>query len=61
VYSDVILDAVKQTPPDAELTPIELPEEYMKQAGDHARRRKIVAGIRLAVHLKATMTPISQR
>jgi hypothetical protein len=44
-----------------EQAPIELPEEYMKQADEIARRRIIAAGIRLAVLLKATMTPISQR
>jgi S1/P1 Nuclease len=53
VYSELILDSVRQSPPGIELTPIELPEEYMKQSGDHARRRIIAAGIRLAIFLKA--------
>jgi hypothetical protein len=33
------------------LAPIELPDAYMKQAGDQARRRIIAAGLRLGTML----------
>jgi hypothetical protein len=51
-YSDTILDAVCSTPSGMELAPIDLPTEYMRKAGDHARRRIVIAGIRLGELLK---------
>jgi hypothetical protein len=52
LYNQTILGAVRQTSPGMELTPIELPDQYMKQAGEHARRRIITAGVRLGSLLK---------
>jgi hypothetical protein len=51
-YSDTILNVVRSTPRGVELSPIELPTEYMREAGDHARRRIAMAGIRLGALLK---------
>jgi len=48
VYADEILKAVRETPVGGKLTPIELPDDYYKLAGEHARRRIIAAGLRLA-------------
>jgi hypothetical protein len=47
VYSDEILNAVRQTPAGKTMAPLKLPEQYMQQAGDVARRRIIIAGLRL--------------
>jgi hypothetical protein len=47
-YDPIILAAVEQP---GELAPIELPESYVREAGAHARRRVVAAGLRLAVLL----------
>ncbi len=52
VYSDVILKAVKETKPGTKMEPIELPVPYMQEAGDIARRRVVMAGVRLGEALK---------
>jgi hypothetical protein len=44
-YSPEILAAVGRP---GELKPINLPESYLKAAGDHARTRIIAVGLRLA-------------
>ena len=49
-YDPVILEAVRQP---GELQTIDLPEEYLKAAGEHAQRRVIAAGVRLAALLGA--------
>jgi hypothetical protein len=51
VYSDVILEAVRSTPKDMPLQPLDLPESYYKAAGEQARRRIVMAGLRLSVIL----------
>ena len=51
VYSEAILNAVRNTPAGERLGPIELSDDYMRVAGDAARRRVIAAGIRLGVLL----------
>jgi hypothetical protein len=51
VYDAVILDAVMQTPPGAEIAKIVLPDAYYKAAGEHARRRIVAAGVRLSTLL----------
>jgi hypothetical protein len=53
VYSEEILDAVKKTPAGEKLTPIDLPKEYYKKAGEIARQRVLAAGIRLGILLKS--------
>jgi len=35
------------------LEPIDLPEEYLKASGEHARQRVVAAGLRLAAILQA--------
>jgi hypothetical protein len=52
VYSPDILTAVRESPPDMKLTPITLPDAYMKEAGYQARRRVVAAGLRLAALLQ---------
>ena len=52
VYLPAILDAVRATPPGVELEPLTLPESYMQEAGAVARKRIIMAGVRLATLLK---------
>jgi hypothetical protein len=52
VYSDAILQAVRDTPAGAKVTPLLLPESYMREAADIARRRIIAAGLRLGATLK---------
>src|SRR5689334_15470437 len=52
VYSDAILDAVRQSPAGDKMTPIELPQEYYKAAGEQARKRVLTAGLRLGALLK---------
>jgi hypothetical protein len=58
-YSDTILEAVRNTEAGAELAPIELPESYMRIAGQLARRRISVAGLRLGALLKDTPATIA--
>jgi hypothetical protein len=48
VYDDAILTAVRNEAPGEKPAPIELPEGYYKRAGEHARRRVVAAGVRLA-------------
>jgi hypothetical protein len=50
VYSPEILAAVEQP---GELAPINLPERYLKAAGETARARVVAAGLRLAMLLGA--------
>lgn len=52
VYDDLILNAVRNTPPGQKMTPVELPEEYFKAAGEQARKRVVAAGVRLGALLK---------
>ncbi len=52
VYDDAILNAVRSTPPGQKMTPVELPEEYYKAAGEQARKRVLAAGLRLGELLK---------
>jgi hypothetical protein len=47
VYDDVILNAVRNTPPAEKMTPVDLPVEYYKAAGGQARKRVLAAGLRL--------------
>jgi hypothetical protein len=47
VYSDEILSAVRNAPPGAKMTPVDLPVEYYKAAGAQARKRVVAAGVRL--------------
>jgi hypothetical protein len=51
VYDEVILTAVRNTPPGQKMTPVELPAEYYKAAGEQARKRVLAAGLRLGVLL----------
>jgi hypothetical protein len=53
VYSDKILDAVRNSPPADKIEPISLPIEYYKEAGEQARKRVLTAGLRLAVMLNS--------
>jgi hypothetical protein len=48
-YDPVILQAVEQP---GELLSINLPESYLKAAGEKARQRIVAAGLRLATLLK---------
>jgi hypothetical protein len=50
VYCQKILDAVAK---EGEVGPINLPEAYLNGAGDHARKRIVVAGLRLAAILSS--------
>ena len=53
VYDDVILDAVRNYATGREeMTPVELPVEYYKAAGEQARKRVLAAGLRLGALLK---------
>ncbi len=52
VYDDAILDAVRKSPPGDKITPVELPVEYYKAAGEQARKRVLAAGLRLGTLLK---------
>ena len=47
-YDPIILRAVRETSAGSELRPIVLSESYMREAGRVARKRIIVAGLRLA-------------
>lgn len=49
-YGSAILTAVRND--SAELAPVELPVSYMRAAGDHARRRIVMAGVRLGAMLR---------
>lgn len=51
VYSKAILKAVEGRPKGQELVPIELTDDYLKQAGQLARERVLAAGVRLGVLL----------
>jgi hypothetical protein len=51
VYSEEILAGARTTAADGKMSPIELPEVYYKMAGEHARRRVVAAGLRLAKEL----------
>jgi hypothetical protein len=50
-YSPMIIEAVNQP---GELPPINLPESYLKAAGEKARERLVTAGLRLARELGRT-------
>ena len=52
-YDPIILQAVREARPGEKLQPINLPESYMKRAGEIARQRVYAAGMRLAELLKA--------
>ncbi len=52
VYSEAILEKVRQTPQGQKLVPIELGDEYLKEAGRVARERVFVAGKRLGSLLR---------
>ncbi len=58
VYDGVILDAVRKSPlgEKVKMTPIDLPVEYYRAAGEQARKRIVAAGVRLGVLLK-TLNP----
>jgi S1/P1 Nuclease len=53
VYDRVILQAVRDTPPGAKVQPITLSDAYLKDAGEHARRRIVAAGVRLGSLLQS--------
>jgi hypothetical protein len=53
VYDDAILNAVRNSPLGQKMTPIDLPVEYYKAAGEQARKRVVAAGVRLGALLKA--------
>jgi len=48
VYDPIILKAVEDS---GDLAPINLPESYLKAAGQHARERVVAAGLRLGALL----------
>jgi hypothetical protein len=52
VYDPAILDAVRRSATGEKLTPIDLPVSYYKAAGELARKRVLMAGLRLAATLK---------
>ena len=54
VYTDTILAAVRKTPSGQEVQPSELPEDYYTMAGDVARKRVLMAGLRLGELLKGS-------
>jgi hypothetical protein len=54
IYSDDILSAVRGTPLGAQVEPLRLSDEYMRNAGGIAKRRIIEAGARLGVLIRAT-------
>jgi hypothetical protein len=53
VYDDAILNAVRNSPTGEKMTPVDLPVEYYKAAGEQARKRVLAAGLRLGALLKA--------
>lgn len=53
VYAEATLVAVRNSPSGRDISPIELPEDYYTRAGGVARRRVIMAGLRLGAFLKA--------
>jgi hypothetical protein len=57
VYDPSILDTVRTTPAGDEVAKIELPVTYFKAAGEHARRRIVAAGLRLAALLRDNSIP----
>jgi hypothetical protein len=56
VYDDAILNAVRSSQSGEKMTPVELPVEYYKAAGEQARKRVLAAGLRLGALLK-TVNP----
>jgi hypothetical protein len=56
VYDDAILTAVRNSPAGEKMTPVDLPVEYYKAAGEQARKRVLAAGLRLGALLK-TLNP----
>jgi len=48
VYDAAILIAARTTPEGTELARIQLPDSYLRDAGEHARRLIIAGGLRLA-------------
>ncbi len=56
VYTDAILDAVRQTKPGDKMAPIDLPTSYYQSAGALARKRILTAGLRLSTLLNS-LTP----
>jgi hypothetical protein len=46
-YDPLILDVVRRATPQQPLERIDLTDAYLKQAGEHARRRVVAAGVRL--------------
>ncbi len=53
VYSDAIRDAVRATPHGEKMTPIGLPDDYYRTAGEVARERIVKAGVRLGALLQS--------
>jgi S1/P1 Nuclease len=53
VYDPVILEAVRDTAPGANVQAVTLSDDYLKAAGEHARERIVAAGVRLGALLKA--------
>ena len=54
VYDPAILQAVRDASPGDKLEPISLSTDYLKAAGQLARRRIVAAGLRLGALLKQT-------
>ena len=52
VYDPAILQAVQDAMPGEKLEPISLSTDYLKAAGQLARRRIVAAGLRLGALLK---------
>jgi S1/P1 Nuclease len=52
VYDPAILQAVREATPGVKLEPITLTEDYLRAAGQLARRRIVAAGVRLGTLLK---------
>jgi hypothetical protein len=52
VYDPAILQAVRGTSPGARMEPISLSSDYLRAAGQLARRRIVAAGMRLGALLK---------
>jgi hypothetical protein len=56
VYDRAILEAVRATPAGSEIPKVYLPDPYYKEAGDHARRRIVAAGVRLGKVLRGDVS-----
>ena len=52
VYDQAILQVIRNATPGEKLEPISLDEDYLKAAGQLARRRMVAAGLRLGALLK---------